>query len=184
MIIFSKFRVVSKPESEEVKFEKTLNWTLEHIDKLFTANSTPEVIKNNVRPDLTTHGLTFIGHSSGGHIMSLYLQKTCGIVKKLVLLDPVDGVDPFGLDKDYVIHPPHKVKFQIPTLFGISQLGDAPAFPHFPPCAPDSLSNMRFYDAFTGPRWNINFAGYGHADFLDNWVIIFYFSQCKMFDIF
>ena len=143
------------------------------MDKLFTADSTPKVIKENVRADLTTNGLTLMGHSSGNHIITIYLEKTCGIVKKLILLDPVDGTDPFGLNKDYVIHPPNKVKFVIPTLFGISGLADVPAFSNFPPCAPDFLSNMRFYDAFTGPRWHLTFDGYGHADFLDNWVKIF-----------
>ncbi len=37
----------------------------------------------------------------------------------------------------------------------------------FPPCAPDKLSNLRFYNALRAPKWLLNFTDYGHADMLD-----------------
>ena len=34
----------------------------------------------------------------------------------------------------------------------------------WPPCAPDDLSNNRFFNALNGPSWFINNTQYGHAD--------------------
>jgi len=36
-----------------------------------------------------------------------------------------------------------------------------------PPCASDELSNLRFYDAMSGPTWFVNATEYGHGDFLN-----------------
>lgn len=171
LIIFNKLGFVNTPEKEDIKFEKSLNWTLENIQYIFNSEDTPTSIKNQVKPDLATNGVTLMSHSSSGHLVSLYLNRTCGLVKKLILLDPVDGSDPFGLDKSFVVHPPQKLPFQIPTLFGTSGLGDVSILAPLPSCTPPKLSNMRFYDAMTGPRFYMNFTEYGHADFLDDWVI-------------
>lgn len=35
------------------------------------------------------------------------------------------------------------------------------------PCAPEELSNRRFYDGMIGPTWMVNATGYGHADLLE-----------------
>ena len=36
-----------------------------------------------------------------------------------------------------------------------------------PPCAPDELSNNRFWDALNGRAWFNNATLFGHVDFLD-----------------
>jgi len=43
--------------------------------------------------------------SAGCHITSGYLARTCGDVKAHIMQDPVDGADPFGIIKDFVITP-------------------------------------------------------------------------------
>lgn len=39
--------------------------------------------------------------------------------------------------------------------------------PLFPPCAPENLSNRRFFDALAGPTWMLNATDFGHLDMLD-----------------
>lgn len=111
-----------------------------------------------------------MSHSSSGHIVSMYLVRTCGLARSLVLLDPVDGYDPFGIVKDFVTHPPNKLPFQIPTLIVATGLSSARANPLFVSCAPSNNSNERFYNSLDGPTWYMNFTDYGHADILDDWV--------------
>ena len=174
LIVLNKLAVITSPEKEELKFEHDLNWILENTETLFNSSITPDSIRNSVRPDFVTNGITLMSHSSGGHVVCIYLKKTCGLVKKLVLLDPVDGVDPFGIDKDFVITPPNKLPFQIPTLVLTSELSQVSVLAPLPSCAPITHSNVVFYDALTGPRWYMNVTKFGHADFLDDWVSIFY----------
>jgi hypothetical protein len=174
LIVLNKFAIVKAPETEEHMFETTLNWILENTETLFNSSITPDSIRNSVRPDFVTNGITLMSHSSGGHVVCIYLKKTCGLVKKLVLLDPVDGVDPFGIDKDFVITPPNKLPFQIPTLVLTSELSQVSVLAPLPSCAPITHSNVVFYDALTGPRWYMNVTKFGHADFLDDWVSIFF----------
>lgn len=58
----------------------------------------------------------FIGHSSGSHVVVNYLIEKCGNFKGLVLMSPVDGVDPFGITNEFCITPGELVNFDIPTL--------------------------------------------------------------------
>ena len=140
------------------------------MEQLFRSNDTPAEIRNSVRPDFKTNGLTLMSHSAGGHVVCLYLEKNCGNVRSLIMLDPVDGYDPFGIINDYVTNPPNKLSFQIPTLIVSSELSAiAPSF-LIPPCAPANISNMRFFNALSGPTWYLNFTAYGHADLLDDYV--------------
>ena len=50
----------------------------------------------------------------------------------------------------------------------------------YPACAPDHLSNLRFWDALNGEAWFINATEYGHTDMMDEdkqrlaWVNIFF----------
>ena len=170
LIIFNKLNIVNTPSKEAELFETSLNWLYSNINSVFTNEKTPKVIKNHVHP--LSESYTLLSHSSAGHIVTYYLNRTCGLIDKLVLLDPVDGSDPFGIDKSYIIHPPNKLStFKTPTLVAISGLSQTPVFSLFPACAPEKLSNLRFYDAFTGPTWFMNITNYGHADILDNWVL-------------
>ena len=36
----------------------------------------------------------------------------------------------------------------------------------YPACAPDNLSNLRFWDALNGEAWLVNATSYGHGDIL------------------
>jgi pimeloyl-ACP methyl ester carboxylesterase len=60
--------------------------------------------------------MVLMGHSAGGHIVTQYLNNTCRFVKGLILLDAVDGMDPFGIIKIYITHPPQMLPFVTPSL--------------------------------------------------------------------
>lgn len=40
------------------------------------------------------------------------------LIKQLghIMMDPVDGLDPFGILKDFITHPPNPLPFVTPTL--------------------------------------------------------------------
>ena len=94
-----------------------------------------------VKADITNQ-LILGGHSAAGHSMTQYLNQTCGNAKMLFFLSPVDGSDPFGIKKDYIITPGKKLPFAIPTLVLATEL-DQDHKPGSPPCAPNNLSNLR-----------------------------------------
>merc|ERR1711935_1167274 len=87
------------------------------------------------------------------------------------LLSPVDGVDPYGLIHNYCIEPGTNVNFQTPTLIVSGGLDSTPGMDHtggiVPACAPQDLSNDRFFNAMTGPTLLINTTDYGHIDCMD-----------------
>lgn len=124
------------------------------MNQLFESKYAPEQIRGIVMPDFSTFGVTLMSHSAGGRVVCSYLAKNCGPVNGLILLDPVDGMDPFGIIKDYVTHPPYPLPFQVPTLIvasGVSsQDGGGKNF-KLPPCAPINISNHRFYEVLNGP---------------------------------
>lgn len=77
--------------------------------------------------------------------------------------DPVDGSDPFGIIKDFVIIPGRPAPWKIPTL--VEATGhDYDHNSLMPACAPKAHSCEVFYNAFDGPSWYANFTNYGHAD--------------------
>ena len=57
-----------------------------------------------------------IGHSSGNHVVIEYMKLGCHNIKGMVLVSPVDGVDPFGLLDDFCITPGEMLPFDVPTL--------------------------------------------------------------------
>ena len=57
-----------------------------------------------------------MGHSSGAHITTNYMKLGCHNIKGMVLISPVDGVDPFGVIEDFCITPGKKLPFTTPTL--------------------------------------------------------------------
>ena len=171
VVVFDGLRTPKLPHKEELLFELAVNWTLKNIESLFNMKNTPSVIKGSVFADLKTKGISFMGHSASGHTLVSYLVKQCGLVTSLVLLDPVDGYDPFGIVKSFVTNPPAQLPFIIPTLIASTGLGSLPPFPGFPPCAPSKYSNYRFYDSLSGPTWHMNFTHYGHGDILSPFVI-------------
>ena len=90
--------------------------------------------------------------------LTTFLSRTT--TQGVIMLDPVDGEDPFGIVKQFVIHPPALVNFVLPALLietGLDPTGH-------PPCAPLSMSNDRFYNAWRGAIWSMNFTQVGHMD--------------------
>ncbi len=57
-----------------------------------------------------------------------------------ILLDPVDGVDPFGIKKDYIITPGKLLPYATPVLVLMTELDPKQKVAE-PPCAPTNLSN-------------------------------------------
>lgn len=106
------------------------------------------------------------GHSAGNHVFVQYLQEQCGIVKAAIMIDPVDGYDPFGIEKIYCITPGQKTQFDAPAL--LIRTGLDPVVKTMVACAPTKLSNDRFYNAWAGPIWMANATGYGHLDACDD----------------
>jgi len=110
-----------------------------------------------------------MGQSSGNHIAGQALTNGCSVAKAFIMIDPVDGFDPFRVYKgEDLIKPGQKVKFNIPALLLDNGLDPTAVNPLFPPCAPASVSNDHFYNAWLGPIWNINATAYGHMDCADS----------------
>ena len=168
LVSFDSLRFPKLPNKEEKIFSTSLEWTLENLEAFFNNNNTPELIKNKVYPSLENTSL--MAHSASGHTVVSYLNQTCGKLKALILLDPVDGYDPFGFFQIYITNPPEQLPFAIPTLVIRTGLDNVPANPLFPACAPDKVSNKRFYDSLPGPTWFLNFTQFGHADILDDYL--------------
>jgi hypothetical protein len=84
-----------------------------------------------------------MGHSAAGHITTEYLNSTCGNVKLHILLDPVDGIDPFGIKKDYIITPGKMLPYATPVLVLATELDHVRKDLIEPACAPENLSNLR-----------------------------------------
>ncbi len=84
----------------------------------------------------------------------------------VVLLNPVDGEDPWGIIKSYCIHPPALVNYTTPTVILGAGLGAAHHVLE-PACAPNGLNFPRFQNAMRCPLLTYNATLWGHADFLD-----------------
>jgi len=110
-----------------------------------------------------------MGQSAGNHVAGQALTDGCSVAKAFIMIDPVDGFDPFRIVKgEDLIKPGSKVKFTIPALLIDNGLDPKRSSRFFPPCAPATVSNDHFYYAWNGPIWNINATAYGHEDCLDN----------------
>lgn len=88
--------------------------------------------------------MILIGHSAAGHVTTQYLNQTCGKVKLQVLLDPVDGADPFGIKNDFITTPGKFLPYATPVLVLSNQL-DSKGRRLEPPCAPNNMSNLRYF---------------------------------------
>jgi len=151
--------------------EPVLDWARTHLDP---RSETNYGIHPGVVIDFDT--MFMAGQSSGNHVAVNYLalrqNNDCSKIHGLIMMSPVDGVDPYGIIGDTCIDPPNKLNFQIPSLIisggldsvpGVDGLGNL-----FPACAPEDLSNDRFYDALTGPTILVNTTEYGHIDCFDD----------------
>ena len=61
------------------------------------------------------------GHSAGNHaFVRRLVSNGCGAVGGAVMVDPVDGFDPYGMVDEFVIHPPKPVEFATPAVHSIA----------------------------------------------------------------
>ncbi|KAJ9452324.1 Chlorophyllase-2 [Diplonema papillatum] len=128
-------------------------------------------LKQNVDIDGSTLDWdTFMvsGHSAGNHVWCEYLTLSCtASVKGVVMIDPVDGVDPFGVIPDFCTSTTQKLPYSVPALLVSTGLDPVSVDGTSPPCAPANISNTRFYNAWNGPIWLVNATAYGHLDACD-----------------
>ena len=170
-VILSPYKWIGYPGTEYKAewMEKFESWAKENLLQKLLSDG----FDSGLQLDFST--IFVMGHSSGNHITINYLKLGCHNVKGMVLLNPVDGVDPFGFVNDFCIVPGEKLPFSVPTLIMTAGYDSVPGFNLIgdivPPCAPEELSNMRFYEASNGPLWLNNATLFGHVDFMDpEWV--------------
>jgi len=119
-------------------------------------------------PDLDH--VAVMAQSAGNHVVGQGLVDGCSLAKALILIDPVDGFDPFGIiTSENLITPGEKLAFNIPTLH-LDNFLDPVAVLMGVSCSPADLSGPRWFDAMAGPVWNVNATKYGHIDCLNNGV--------------
>jgi len=117
-------------------------------------------------PDVTNRAAV-MAQSAGNHVVGQGLVDGCSIAKALVMIDPVDGLDPFGvIQSENLITPGQKLSFNIPALHMDNYLDPEPGLGGVS-CSPSNLSGPRWFDAMQGPVWNVNATKYGHVDCLD-----------------
>ncbi|CAF0760439.1 unnamed protein product [Rotaria sp. Silwood1] len=153
-----------KPEKVAVHIAEFFEWVVKPDDgasRLFAEHKKVKGVIPN------TELLGFLSHSSAAHPLGQYLNTTCGPVKLIIMMNPVDGIDPFGFVQDFVTHPPTPLPFRTPALIISNGLDNIPAFKEGPPCAPNNISNDRWYRSLYGPTFLVNLTNYGHADNLD-----------------
>ncbi|CAF3412440.1 unnamed protein product [Rotaria socialis] len=153
-----------KPEKVAYHVAKFFEWVVKPDDgaaRLFAEHKDVHGVTPNI------DNLGFVSHSSGAHPLGQYLNTTCGPVKLAIMMNPVDGIDPFGIVQDYITHPPNPLPFRTPTLIISNGLDNIPVSKLTPPCAPNNISNDRWYYSLYGPTFHINMTDYGHADNLD-----------------
>ncbi|XP_042887636.1 chlorophyllase-2-like [Penaeus japonicus] len=150
------------PEDKVPLFASVMDWAEAHLESKLHHNGVHE----DVHLDLDN--LAVGGHSAGAHVLVEYLKAGCGKFKAQVLMSPVDGVDAAGLIPIFCITPGQTLNYAIPTLHLAAGLDSVGGFSGYA-CAPDFLSNTRFYEAQdpTSPRWSINATAFGHGDLLD-----------------
>ncbi|CAF3659210.1 unnamed protein product [Rotaria sordida] len=153
-----------KPEKVAVHIAEFLEWVVKPDDGATRLFAEHREVKG-VIPNMEHLG--FISHSSAAHPLGQYLNTTCGPVKLIIMMNPVDGIDPFGFVQDFITHPPTPLPFRTPTLIISNGLDNVPAHKEIPPCAPNNISNDRWYRSLYGPTFLVNLTDYGHADNLD-----------------
>jgi hypothetical protein len=88
-----------KPEKVAVQIADFLEWVVKPNDGASHLFAEHKEVKG-VTPNMERLG--FLSHSSGAHPLGQYLNTTCGPLKLIIMMNPVDGIDPFGLVKDFV----------------------------------------------------------------------------------
>ncbi len=86
-----------KPERVAAHIDEFLHWVIKPDDgvtRLFVEHKAV----HGVTPDFER--LSFLTHSAGAHSLCQYLNSTCGPLKLIVMMNPVDVIDPWGIIKE------------------------------------------------------------------------------------
>ena len=113
-------------------------------------------------------------------------MKTISSCSAVIMIDPVDGEDPFGkITNEYVIQGCNSsgrsctpVPFVTPALHVETGLDAVSKFGFGPACAPAFMSNDRFYDSWRGPIIQVNATKFGHLDCCDDGKASWYKLAC------
>ena len=88
-----------KPERMAVHLGNLLNWVIKPDDGAARIFAEHKAVQG-VTPNTTLLG--FLSHSAAAHSLGQYLNETCGPIKLIIMMDPVDGIDPWGKIDDFV----------------------------------------------------------------------------------
>jgi hypothetical protein len=88
-----------KPEKMAVHLTDFLDWVVKPDDGATRLFAEHRAVKG-VIPNMERLG--FMSHSSAAHSLGQYLNTTCGSLKLIIMMNPVDGIDPFGKIQDFV----------------------------------------------------------------------------------
>lgn len=103
-----------KPEKMAVHVGNFLNWVIKPDDgaaRLFAEHKAVQ----GVTPNMTLLG--FLSHSSAAHSLGQYLNGTCGPVKLIIMMNPVDGIDPWGEVQDFITRMKIKITLKNQVIF-------------------------------------------------------------------
>jgi pimeloyl-ACP methyl ester carboxylesterase len=160
---FTNLLTIPIPTEHLAKYmRENVEWVSKDLNSLLDSK------KLLARVDVNS--ISLMGHSAGCKIITKVFEDGCGSLSALLLINPVDGLDPWGLVPSYVIHDGKKVNFTTPTLVMASGLGANSGHngsKFFPACEPYNLSSHHFYPALNCPKWFINATDFGHADWID-----------------
>ena len=88
-----------KPEKLAVHLGDFLEWIVKSNDGITHLFEEHKSVKG-VIPNIEQIG--FLTHSSAAHPLGQYLNTTCGPLKLIIMMNPVDGMDPYGIIKDFI----------------------------------------------------------------------------------
>mmetsp|Transcript_46147 Transcript_46147/g.133739 ORF Transcript_46147/g.133739 Transcript_46147/m.133739 type:complete len:334 (+) Transcript_46147:46-1047(+) len=143
-------------------FYDIMQWGKDHLASQMASQRFSAV------PDVVNRSAV-MGQSAGNHVVGQGLTDGCSVAKAFVLIDAVDGFDPYRIVRsEDLIKPGGKVNFSTPALLLNNGLDPLSVNRFTPPCAPASVSNDHFYNAWAGPIWNINATKFGHLDCMDD----------------
>ena len=88
-----------KPEKMSIHIGNFLAWAMEPNDGITRLFAEPKQVRE-VHANLER--LAFLTHSSAAHSLGQYMNSTCGPIKLIIMMNPVDGIDPFGIVQDFI----------------------------------------------------------------------------------
>lgn len=112
-----------KPEKVAVHLTDFFQWLIQPDDgaaRLFAEHKAVQGVTPN------TTQLAFMSHSSAAHPLGQYLNSTCGPVKLIIMMNPVDGIDPFGKVQDFITRKRNGTKLNNSTILSCIRSLDPP----------------------------------------------------------